>query len=145
MKCWDRMGSKVVVIFNNFWDLCDFNLQNSYLFTCLKLCDVKRRYTKKPADESRRQNTFEYFVRISGKHVRVCKRAFMSAHGLTSDKRLRTLLSQMKDGALLPLYDRRGKHLRPMKPDENPPITNLPSSNKLKKQSRVSSSNSTGI
>ncbi|XP_018023333.1 uncharacterized protein LOC108679245 [Hyalella azteca] len=119
MKCWDRMGSKVVVIFNNFWDLCDFNLQNSYLFTCLKLCDVKRRYTKKPAEESRRQNTFEYFVRISGKHVRVCKRAFMSAHGLTSDKRLRTLLSQMKDGALLPIYDRRGKHLRPMKPSGN--------------------------
>ena len=49
-----------------------------------------------PAEESRRQNTFEYFVRINGKHVRVCKRAFMSAHGLTSDKRLRTLFHQMR-------------------------------------------------
>lgn len=47
LKCWERMGSKILEIFNNFWDLSDFNLQNSYLFTCLKLCDVKRRYTKK--------------------------------------------------------------------------------------------------
>ncbi|KAG0723506.1 hypothetical protein GWK47_042571 [Chionoecetes opilio] len=115
LKCWERMGSKVLEIFNNFWDLCDFNLQNSYLFTCLKLCDVKRRYTKKPAEDSRRQNTFEYFVRINGKHLRVCKRAFMSCHGLTSDKRLRTLFHQMKDGALVPEPDRRGKHLRPVK------------------------------
>ncbi|KAL7637128.1 UNVERIFIED_CONTAM: hypothetical protein RMT77_012886 [Armadillidium vulgare] len=120
LKCWDRMGSKIIDIFNNFWDLCDFNLQNSYLFTCLKLCDVKRRYTKKqPAEESRRQNTFEYFVRISGKHLRVCKKAFMSSHGLTSDKRLRTLFAQMKEGALIPEPDRRGKHLRPSKSQQS--------------------------
>lgn len=143
LKCWERMGSKILEIFNNFWDLSDFNLQNSYLFTCLKLCDVKRRYTKKvnPAEESRRQNTFEYFVRISGKHLRVCKRAFMSSHGLTSDKRLRTLFHQMKDGALVPEPDRRGKHLRPAKsPNQMSPtqtIEQCQGNNKAKKPRTV--------
>lgn len=60
-------------------------------------------FSFQPAEESRRQNTFEYFVRISGKHLRVCKRAFMSCHGLTSDKRLRTLFHQMKVGFFSPL------------------------------------------
>lgn len=44
LKCKEKVSdAQKLTLFNSFWDMSDFNLQNSYLFGCVELVPVKRR------------------------------------------------------------------------------------------------------
>ncbi|XP_018015946.1 uncharacterized protein LOC108672734 isoform X2 [Hyalella azteca] len=62
----------------------------------------------------KRTCSYKYYVRIRGREVQVCKRAFASIHGI-SDKKIRTLCLKHEQNVMFP-RDNRGKHCnRPKK------------------------------
>jgi hypothetical protein len=46
-KCWSLLHGGDLHTFNNFWNLRDFNIQNAYVFSCIKATGSKRVYLKK--------------------------------------------------------------------------------------------------
>ncbi|XP_068083448.1 uncharacterized protein [Anabrus simplex] len=109
-KCFERIGEGLIQSINkSFWNIGDFNRQNAYLFGCLRLEPVKRRYTGN--EISRRNNTVRYSVIKDGRSTDVCKVAFLSIHGLQHNRgRVENIQSKMRTGATTPPDDRRGKH-----------------------------------
>lgn len=79
-------------IFESFWNLKDFNLQNSYLFALVQKTTVSR---KRPKDGSRagKKVSFKYFIKSSIKTESVCKKYFLKTFQI-SDGRLYRCLSK---------------------------------------------------
>lgn len=99
-------------IFNAFWEMKNFNLQNSYIFGCLEV-KRKNRSTKPKNCDSRRSHTVYYYIMSSSQSskVQVCKKAFLSIHGLQTNRgRLENVVKTIKDGSLTPKLDGRGAH-----------------------------------
>ena len=69
-SCFDKIGlHKIQTIFNAFWQLGDYNLQNAYLSKLVHSNDVKRTYVKgRPSQTLRRieynimHNNEKYYV-----------------------------------------------------------------------------------
>uniref|UniRef100_A0A6P7F544 Uncharacterized protein LOC114325131 isoform X2 n=1 Tax=Diabrotica virgifera virgifera TaxID=50390 RepID=A0A6P7F544_DIAVI len=71
------------IIFTQLWNLGSFDIQNSYLFGCIKMCSKKRHYPKKPKKAvSGRKYSVEYYVTVNTETIKICKSEFMSVHGL---------------------------------------------------------------
>lgn len=111
-KCRQLLCGTENAIFHSFWDLADYNVQNAYIFSSLKVCAPKRRYHKKTKREiSGRKVTVSYNLKVDGKDVKVCKREFLSVHGLqASKKRVHLLVEQIKSARATPKSDGRGRH-----------------------------------
>ncbi|XP_068082246.1 uncharacterized protein [Anabrus simplex] len=74
-KCFERTGEGLIQNINkSFWNIADFNRQNAYLFGCMRLEPIKRRYTGN--EISRRNNTVRYSVIKDGRSTDVCKVTF---------------------------------------------------------------------
>ena len=56
---------------DEFNHLQTFDVLNAYLYGLI------HRYTEQQGDSSKRKSTFLYFVRLHGKEVNVCLKAFM--------------------------------------------------------------------
>ncbi|XP_071053921.1 uncharacterized protein [Onthophagus taurus] len=86
--------------------------QTIYLFSQMKSVPKKRLYPKKTKKEvSSRKVTIQYFVKVNGVDVKVCKQEFLAVHGLQkSKKRIQLLYEQISKGATTPKSDQRGKH-----------------------------------
>ncbi|XP_072399582.1 uncharacterized protein [Diabrotica undecimpunctata] len=86
--------------------------QNIYLFSQIKSVPKKRTYLKKTKKHvSSRNVSIQYFVKIKGIDVKICKQEFLAVHGLQkSKKRIQLLCEQMKEGASTPKADKRDKH-----------------------------------
>lgn len=96
-------------IFKTFWEMESRNLQNSYLFGCIKCTKVKRK-TKKDLP-SRRNFTVEYSVVISGERKKICKKAFLNIHGLQNNRgTIENIVVNITKGCSTPLMDKRGCH-----------------------------------
>ncbi|XP_049764968.1 uncharacterized protein LOC126094559 isoform X3 [Schistocerca cancellata] len=97
---------------DNVSDIGDFNAQNTYLMSCMKMEPKKWSYPKKTSKKiSSRDVTFSYNVRVCGIEVMICKEAFVRFHGLQIHaRRVRNLQHQMKQGFAVPKEDGRGKH-----------------------------------
>lgn len=64
-------------IFNKYYNLESLNMQTSYLFTIIKVCNKQRTYTQNP--NSKRQKTRIYcLLDSSGIEVKVCKEFFQN-------------------------------------------------------------------
>ncbi|CAH1987497.1 unnamed protein product, partial [Acanthoscelides obtectus] len=99
-------------IFNSFWDLNTYDQQNTYLFSTIKVIPKKRSYKKKiKRQESARKVTNQYFVKVNGVDVQICKTEFLSVHGLqNSSKRLKFIARQISEGRTTPKRNGRGKY-----------------------------------
>ena len=100
-------------ICSDFWKMGDFDYQNAYLFGQIKCYSpVRRRANIAHDSEYLKQHTFAYYVKSSTSHdVRVCKKAFLSIHGLHQNAgRLENILTQITTGSGIPKQDSRGKH-----------------------------------
>lgn len=120
-NCRSLLLGKEYQIFNAFWDLGDYDKQNLYLFSQMKAVPKKRTYPKKVKREvSSRKISIQYFVKVDGIDVKICKAEFLAVHGLhNSKKRIQLLYEQMGQGASTPKSDKRGKHAnRPNKISE---------------------------
>jgi hypothetical protein len=71
-------------IFKNLWNLWDFNLQNRYLFSCIKVTRPKQAYLKNrsKSDSCRRSSMFLYRVKVEESDIKIFKQECMSVHGL---------------------------------------------------------------
>lgn len=97
-------------LFDNFWNLADFDKQNAYLFDLIESYDVKRRYGEMPPELSRRQKSYYFKVKIGGNLHRVCRKSFLAVHGLQNNRgRLNNILKQVKSSST-PKKDQRGQH-----------------------------------
>jgi len=92
-------------IFNGFYSLKSYDEQNAYLYGLIRRHDIQRK--RKPVSE-RRTCSYKYYVRIKGKEIQVCKKAFANIHGI-SDKKIRTLCIKHEQNILFP-RDNRGRH-----------------------------------
>jgi hypothetical protein len=81
-KCWSLLHGGELHTFNNFWNLRDFNIQNAYLFSCIKATRPKQVYLKKRSKSvsSRRNIMFSYPVKVERSDITICKEEFMSFH-----------------------------------------------------------------
>lgn len=99
-------------LFTKFWDLSSFDIQNSYLFGCIRAKNKKRSYKKKQKNNvSRRKFTADYLVNIGDEEIKICKTEFLSVHGLQKSRgRVERILKMKVGGAMVPKPDMRGKH-----------------------------------
>ena len=109
LRCFDKLSMEQrSKLYNGFWASGDFDVQNSYICGCVKIVEVKRRYTAKGSG-SRRSNSRVYYVNNGTVSVRVCKAAFLRIHCLSNGRVDRCLAALMKSGGS-PHNDQRGRH-----------------------------------
>lgn len=97
----------------NFQRFLGILQQTKYLsFFSNKIYPEKRSYPKKTkSNVSSRKVSIQYFIKVNGIDVKVCKQEFLAVHGLqNSKKRIQLLYEQMGEGASTPKMDKRGKH-----------------------------------
>lgn len=99
----DATASK---LFEDFWGLAYYKLQNSYLFGCIKSNPIKRRTKKR---DTRRTCTISYVVKGHNDTYEICKQAFISIHGIGRG-RCEYLEKKCNEQHSVPGMDQRGKH-----------------------------------
>lgn len=111
-KCREKLSNTHEIIFNKFWDLGSFDLQNFYLFGCIHVRNKNRSYKKKQKrQESSRNITADYTVTVQGQSVKICKVEFMRVHGLQNSRgRVNRIVKMKSQGSVVPETDKRGKH-----------------------------------
>ena len=107
--CYDKVpADQRKRLFDGFWSVSRFDVQNAYLCECVKIMEIGRRYTSRRS-ESHRSYTRVYYVNNGSISVKVCKVAFLRMHGVSSGRLSRALKAQ-KDAAGSPHTDQRGRH-----------------------------------
>lgn len=106
-KCLENIGEEgVQCIFYSFWAIGDYNAQNLYLSSRMKILKPKRKYTKKETSDAKR---YEYSVKYKENTFVVCRIAFYSVHGI-SEKRCMLQQKRMRESPTgTPTPDKRGK------------------------------------
>lgn len=95
-----------IQIFDEFYSLDSLNMQTSYLFTMIKVCNKQRSYTQNP--DSRRQKSRVYcLLDCSGSEVKVCKEFFQNTLQVSAGRIDRVLKNKGENST--PPSDRRGK------------------------------------
>ena len=109
LKCFEKIPEEQRKrLFTGFWDSGNFDVQNSYLCGCVRVMKKKRSYSKLPT--SRRQYTRMYYVKNGAISEQVCKKAFLSIHGISNGRLERAIQAQVKTGGT-PHGDQRGRHV----------------------------------
>lgn len=94
-KCFDIVpASTREMLFLDFWNLSNHDLQNAYIFGCVTSIPIKRRYSDDP-EKSRRQTTNIYKITVGEADVQICKKAFLAIFGI-SNGRLSRVMQQKK-------------------------------------------------
>lgn len=84
-------------IFNDFCNIENYSMQNSYLTSCVKNIPIKRRRRRGDPRTFYKQNTFIYTIKLNKKNLRICKTAFMNVHGLQRNRgRVNSILASIK-------------------------------------------------
>lgn len=106
-KCHTKISEeRQIQIFNEFYNLETYNMQTSYLFTVVKVCNKQRTYTVNP--NSKRQKTRVYcLIDATGNEVKVCKEFFQNTLQVSAGRIDRIL--KHKGNQSTPPCDRRGK------------------------------------
>ena len=109
LKCFETVSeSQRKKLFEGFWSSADFNVQNAYICSCVKVTEIARRYTSS-GSSSRRSHSRIYYVCNGSVSSKVCKTAFLRIHGLSNGRLDRALQAQAKSGGS-PHSDQRGHH-----------------------------------
>ena len=110
LRCYDKVSdAQRKALFEGFWKTSSFDVQNAYICGCIKVTEVRRRYSTS-GNESRRSYTREYSVKKDGVvSVRVCKEAFLKIFGISNGRLDRALKAQAAAGGS-PHGDQRGRH-----------------------------------
>ena len=85
LRCFDVLSQEQRQrIFDHFWKLESFDVQNGYLCGAVKALAGKRWYTKRT--QSRRNTTQVYYVHDGRVSVHVCEIAFLRIHGISNGR-----------------------------------------------------------
>ena len=86
-KCRSKLQGTESGIFHSFWDLGSWDAQNPYLFSSMKIGEVKQKYPKKTkSQESNRKCTIQYTGKVNCNEVSLCKVEFLAVHGLQNSR-----------------------------------------------------------
>lgn len=114
MKCFDKITPESrSIILKEFNMMDSHDKQNAYLSGLISLLPIIRRRPRKPENEAKfHEATYKYRVRAkideALQDVQVCRKAFMSLHGI-GKKKIEYLVKSLKlDGTIQ--TDKRGKH-----------------------------------
>lgn len=108
LKCFDHVTSaQRQKVFDGFWKMNSFDIQNAYLCGCIRVLDVKRRYTS-AGETSRRNYSRVFYISVGGVSEGVCKTAFLHIHGVSNGRVHRVIKGQQDQG--VPRQDQRGRH-----------------------------------
>lgn len=108
LRCYDRVErAQRQKLFDGFWKMGNFDVQNAYLCGCVKVINKKKHYTSK--ETSRRQFSRVYYINSSGVSERICKTAFLRIHGVSNGRLDRAIKGQQKQDGV-PKQDQRGRH-----------------------------------
>ena len=106
-KCFDKVGEEgVKTVFDSFWAMGNYNKQNTYLTSRIRMCKPKR---KRAVDENNCKVRYEYSVRYRDEEYVVCRIAFPAMHGI-SVRRVEIHQQRMRSSNTgTPIEDKRGK------------------------------------
>ena len=91
-QCLDKVGhDNIEVIFNNFWNMKEYDIQNYYLSKLVSSTDIQ--HTRIKARPGCKLKTINYTVVYDNKSFNVCRTAFYNNHGIT-EKRVHTVLDK---------------------------------------------------
>ena len=104
--CFNKVGrDNVKEIFDNFWNISNYDLQNNYISKLVTSIDVKRcRIKNRP---SRIKRSINYTIIYNNTVHKVCRIAFYHIHGIT-EKRVRTVLDKQLPTGVTDI-DNRGR------------------------------------
>ena len=109
--CFMKVTRPVIdLLFKEFWDIGDFDLQTFYIQKLVQKAEVKRRQKlRDPASPGPlRSYSLQYTVVYQNTVYQVCRQGFLSVFGL-SRRRVDTALKKASE-ASTPTTDLRGKH-----------------------------------
>lgn len=113
LRCCKKLPTeKRKAIFEGFWAMENYDVQNAYISGSIQVKPVQRHYSN--ASSSRRGNTRLYYMKDGEYSVRVCKSAFLLMHGISNGRVSRALQGVAKTGGF-PKQDQRGRHEPPNK------------------------------
>ena len=113
-------NENVKVIFDIFWKIGNFDLQNAHLSKLVSCTEPKSRITDRP---SRKLRNINYTVIQNNKVISVCRTAFYSIHGIT-ERRVRTVLDKQGPTGVTGT-DGRGKNINSRVNQISPVLTIL--------------------
>lgn len=106
--CFTKLGmDNVNQIFKAFWDIGVYDEQNQHLQSLIREVPIKRKRTKEAV--SRRSTNYEYFVKLNQREFRVCRKAFLSIHRITSKKLAVLMHKRQTSPTGTPTHDQRGR------------------------------------
>lgn len=105
-----------VQLFNEYWKLGSLQRQRDYLGYCTEKLVSKYRRITSTSSEPRRVNCAFYFL-IDGQKIRVCKTFLINTLGIT-ERSIRTVIKSKASGMEIAPEDKRGKHGKHKKLDE---------------------------
>ncbi|XP_069670818.1 uncharacterized protein [Periplaneta americana] len=111
-NCRSQLQGTEESIFNSFWNLKEYDIQNQYLFSCLRGVPKKRSYPKKTKKQSSsRRLSVTYHVKVNSVDIQICKTEFLAVHGLQNSRgRIYNIIKQIANGNSVAKPDGRGKH-----------------------------------
>lgn len=109
LKCFEKVsGENRNKVFKSFYEIATKNEQDIYLQGQIEVCSVQRRTTNTRENE-KRARSYNHFIKIDGKNVKVCQKAFLSIHAVSKQRvqRIKLLLCNNQTPE-----DKRGKNAK---------------------------------
>ncbi|XP_072387301.1 uncharacterized protein [Diabrotica undecimpunctata] len=101
-------------IFKDYWEMASLQRQRDFLGSCIQPLQLK--YRRITAGVPRKPNCAFYLI-INGEKTRVCKTLLINTLGIT-ERNIRTVIESRASGNGIVLEDKRGKHGKHKKVDE---------------------------
>lgn len=101
-------------LFKEYWEMSSLQRQRDFLGLCIEQLQVK--YRRITAGEPRKPNC-AFFLVVNGNKIRVCKAFLIGTLGIT-ERKLRTVITSRVSGNGIVVEDKRGKHGKHRKADE---------------------------
>lgn len=110
LKCFEKVNEENRNnVFKIFYEIGTKNEQDIYLQGQIQVCGVQRRTTNNAPGNEKRTRSYTHFVKIGGKNIKVCQKAFLSIHSISKQRlqRIKVLLSNNQTPE-----DKRGKNVK---------------------------------
>ena len=98
------------IIFDRFYGLGDFDVQNGFIRECISVCEITRKRNRVNPAESRRSGSRTFVFVIPSGQVRVCKKFFLKTLCVSNGRVARVMkkAANASDKAGIPSPDKRG-------------------------------------
>ena len=97
LECGDKVSLELrKKLFDGFWAIVNFHIQNAYLCGLVKVVQPKQRYTTTPGT-SRRKYSLMFYLNSKGVSVTECKLLFLRMYAISNGRLDRAPKAQVKE------------------------------------------------